>query len=140
MKIIHPREERKSALPQLHRLGTLSYTCYNCNTYKRKAFSLGVCVGEERSEPLPQGGVGKSVLKFASVFAQEKRQILAMPEAEVGLEKFLESGKGVPPPFALGGVLLRPCIGGGKKKQPIWPDQARNDLGGKESWVGQAID
>ena len=89
---------------------------------------------------MPQGGVGKSVLKFASVFAQEKRQILTMPEAEVGLEKFLESGKGVPPPFALGGVLLRPCIGGGKKKQPIWPDQARNDLGGKESWVGQAID
>ena len=90
MKIIHPREERKSALPQLHRLGTLSYTCYNCNTYKRKAFSLGVCVGEERSEPLPQGGVGKSVLKFASVFAKKKRQILAMAEAKAGLEKFLQ--------------------------------------------------
>ena len=42
-----------------------------------------------------------------------------MPEAEVGLEKFLESGKGVPPPFARGGVLLRPCIWGGEKKEPI---------------------
>ncbi len=90
MKIIHPHEERKSALPPPDRILTRSYTCYNCNTYKRKAFSLGVCVGEERSEPLPQGGVGKSVLKFASVFAQEKRQILAMPEAKAGLEKFLQ--------------------------------------------------
>ena len=89
---------------------------------------------------LPEGGVGKGVLKFAAVLAQEKRQILTMPEAEVGLEKFLESGKGVPPPFALGGVLLRPSIWGGEKKEPIGFDQARNHLGGKESWVGQAID
>ena len=36
----------------------------------------------------PQGGVGKGVLKFATVLAKKKWKILSMSESKVGLEKF----------------------------------------------------
>jgi hypothetical protein len=37
---------------------------------------------------LPEGGVGKGVLKFAPVLAEKKWEILSMNESKVGLEKF----------------------------------------------------
>jgi len=35
---------------------------------------------------LPDCGIGESELEFAAVFAQKKRQVLAMEETKVGAE------------------------------------------------------
>ncbi len=48
---------------------------------------------------MPEGSIGKGVLKFAAVLAKHEREVLAVDQPKVGAEKFFKSGKGVLKPF-----------------------------------------
>lgn len=51
--------------------------------------SVRLRLGKESSEPLPNGGIGESVLEFAASFAKQKWEIGSVDESKGGAQDLL---------------------------------------------------